>query len=124
VQGSLGSYNAKRAFLAPELAKRLGIAGFRSETHAMVCLWSSEVLHTLRLHAATFRATCPDSAEIVTSRWSGSTPPRRRTSSLILLDPFATGRQRPWIDLEAALASVRPRYRDYGAAAGRIRRAA
>ena len=60
VQESLGSYNAKRAYLARELATRLGIPGFRSETHAMVCLWSSDVLHALRLHAATFRATCPD----------------------------------------------------------------
>ncbi len=124
VQESLGSYNAKRAYLAQELATRLGIPGFRSQTHALVCLWSADVLHALRLHTATFRATCPDPAERVSSWLSGSTPPRGATSSLIVLDPFASGCQRTWIDLEAALSSVRPRYAGYADAAARIRRAA
>ena len=55
-----GAWNAKRRWLGPELAKRLGIPGFHSETHVMVCLWSSEVLHALRRQPATFRALGPD----------------------------------------------------------------
>jgi transcriptional regulator with XRE-family HTH domain len=48
VQAAIGSYNAKRAYLAPELARRLGIRGeFRSVTHVIVALWSAEALHGL-----------------------------------------------------------------------------
>jgi hypothetical protein len=83
----------------------------------MVCLWSSDVLHALRIHADTFRATCPDPADRVMSWLRGSTPSRGTASALIVLDPFAEGRQRGWIDLETALESARPRYSDYASAA-------
>lgn len=64
VQESLGSFNAKRAYLAAELAARRHLKPFISETHVMVCLWSAEVLHALRLRPETFRATCPDPASV------------------------------------------------------------
>ncbi len=121
VQDSLGSYNAKRAYLGRVLAERLGIPGFRSETHAIICLWSAEVLHSLRLHAATFRATCPDPPERIATWLDGQPPTRGKSSSLVVLDPFATGRQRRWVDLETALASARPRYSGYADAAERAR---
>jgi transcriptional regulator with XRE-family HTH domain len=122
IQHSVGSYNAKRAYLAPAIAERLGIPGFRSETHIMACLWSGDVLHSLRIHGDTFRSVCPDTAERFQSWWAGSPPPGGRSSSLILLDPYARGRQRAWIDLETALASARPRVRNYAAAAALLRR--
>ena len=61
LQAFAGSYNAKRAYLAPDLARRLGVdGGFRSVTHVVAGLWSSEVLHVVRLRPASFAAVCPD----------------------------------------------------------------
>jgi transcriptional regulator with XRE-family HTH domain len=55
-----GAYNAKRAYLAPVIAERLGLAsGFRSVTHVMVGLWSAEVLHSLRIRPETFPLVVP-----------------------------------------------------------------
>jgi hypothetical protein len=64
LQGFAGSYDTKRAYLAPDLARRLGIeGGFRSVTHVVAALWSSEVLHALRLRTASFAAICPGSGD-------------------------------------------------------------
>lgn len=61
LQDVAGSYNAKRPYLPAVLGDRLGVGprGWATVTHALVVLWSSEVLHVLRLRAATFRALCP-----------------------------------------------------------------
>ncbi|CAN5709677.1 hypothetical protein BH23CHL8_BH23CHL8_14600 [soil metagenome] len=63
VQEAAGAWNAERAYLAPVISQRLGLPGLRSITHVMACLWSAEVLHTLRIRAATFRSLCPDPAD-------------------------------------------------------------
>ncbi|MEA2621114.1 MAG: helix-turn-helix protein, partial [Chloroflexota bacterium] len=116
IQDAMGSFGAKRAYLAHAIAVRLGVRHFRSETHVMVCLWSSDVLHALRLRHETFRSACPDPAVGFASWWGGTPPPSGRSSSLVVLDPFAAGRQRQWIDLETALAGARPRMAGYAEA--------
>lgn len=76
IQAFLGSWNAKRAYLADDLARRLAIErSWRSIDHVVVALWSSEVLHTLRLRTETFRAACPDDAEAFGGWWAGSASP-------------------------------------------------
>ncbi len=117
-----GAYNAKKAYLGPAIAHRLGVApGWASATHAMVALWSAEVLHSIRLRTETFRSLCPDPPEAFTAWWRGTPPSRGLTSALILLDPSASGRQRPFIDLDAAL-SAKPRLTGYRDAAERVGR--
>ncbi len=118
-QDAAGVYNAKRAYLADELAKRLGVRRWRSETHVMVVLWSAEVLHALRIRTESFRALCPDGTEAFSEWWSGTPPATGRTSTLVALDPFAGGRQRRFITLEAAL-TARPRHRGYADVASRL----
>ena len=122
VQEAAGSYNAKRAYLGAVLAERLGIrGGFRSETHVLVGLWSAELLHILRLRRATFTSLCPDAIEAFQGWWSGKPPTHGRTSAFVLLDLFAAGRERRFVDLRAALAGIRPRTRGYAEAADRLR---
>jgi len=123
LQEAAGSWNAKRAYLADSLAKRLRPrGGWRTVTHVMVALWSSEVLHALRLRTETFRSLCPDPAVAFEAWWSGGAIDTGHTSSLIVLDPLATVRQRTWLGMEDAL-SVRPRVHSYADAAERLRRA-
>ena len=55
IQAAAGSYNAKREYLASVVARELGIRRFDSETHVLCGLWSSEVIHSVRLRPATFR---------------------------------------------------------------------
>jgi len=76
VQDAAGSYNAKRAYLAAVLSRRLGLGprGCDIVTHAMVALWSSEALHTIRLREATFRALCPDASDSFAEWWAGRVP--------------------------------------------------
>ena len=120
LQEAAGSYNAKRAYLGAVLADRLGIrGGFRSESHVIVGLWSAEVLHALRLRRATFRSLCPNTIEGFEAWWNGHPPAAGRTSAFVLLDPFALGRMRPFVDLETAIAA-RPRVRGYAEAARRV----
>lgn len=114
-----GAWNAKRAYLAPVLAERLGIRRWASVTHAMVALWSAEVLHVLRLRTETFRALCPDAPDAFTDWWSGARPLAGTTATLIILDPFATGRARRYVGLEDAL-TARPRVRGYAEAVARL----
>jgi DNA-binding XRE family transcriptional regulator len=115
-QQMAGAYNAKRAYLAMALKERIGIRTWASETHVIAALWSSEVVHALRLRTNSFRALCPDGAESFADWWAGRPPPQGTRSILVVVDPLAIRRQRRWIDLETALMT-RPRYRGYADAA-------
>lgn len=121
IQAVAGSFNAKRDHLAGSMAKRVGLRRFENQTHVIVALWSAEVLHAIRLRPATFSALCPDSPETFEAWWRGDPPTAGVTSSLVLLDPFASGRQRPIIALATAVAGARPRVRGYAEAAARLR---
>lgn len=123
VQDLAGSYNAKRAYLGAVLAERAGARPWASETHVIAGLWSAEVLHVLRLREASIRSLCPDPADSFLAWWSAAPPPSGMTSALIVLDPMATGRQAPFVDLGRAM-TARPRYRGYADAAARLAEAA
>lgn len=112
-QEMAGSFNAKRAYLGAAIAERLGLHRWSSETHVIVALWSSEALHALRMRPESFRSLCPDPPDDFNSWWIGRPPTSGSTSSLIVLDPLASGRQQRWISLDAAIASARPRHRGY-----------
>ena len=123
LQDLAGAYNAKRAYLATALGERLGVGphGWRTVTHVLAVLWSSEVLHALRIRTATFRAVCPDPPDGFAGWWAGSDLTAGATSALVVLDPAPDlGRARRWIGLEEAIASARPRYRGYADAAARL----
>ncbi|HEY6570931.1 MAG TPA: hypothetical protein VIZ22_11590, partial [Candidatus Limnocylindrales bacterium] len=127
LQEAAGSYNAKRQYLAPSMARRLDVGphGWRSVTHVMACLWSSEVIHVLRLRRASFTALCPDPVDALAAWMAGDLPARPGvTSMLVLIDPAAQGgtRTRSMVGL-AEIARVRPRYRGYADAADALRRA-
>ena len=127
LQEAAGSYNAKRQYLAPSIAQRLdlGPRGWRSVTHVMACLWSSEVIHVLRLRLASFEALCPDTPEAFEAWFAGDRPGQPGvTSALVLLDPAVEpgSRMRVTVGL-AELARVKPRYRGYADAAESLRRA-
>jgi DNA-binding XRE family transcriptional regulator len=122
-QEMAGAFNAKRAYLGQALAERVGIGSWRSETHVIAALWSSEVLHALRLRTESFRSVCPDATTPFDRWWSGNLPAGGRTSTLVVLDPLASGRARPYVGIEAAL-TVRPRYRGYADLAALIDRTA
>jgi hypothetical protein len=117
-----GAHNAKRAYLGSAFAQRLGVARWFAETHVIAALWSSEVLHALRLRPESFRSVCPDDPAAFARWWTGDLDGvETSTSSLIVLDPLATGRARPFIGLADAL-TARPRHRGYADAAGRLGR--
>jgi hypothetical protein len=120
LQAAAGSYNAKRQYLAACVARQLGLRRFASETHVMVGLWSAEVLHSVRLRTATFRAMCPDGSERWTDWLAGRPPTAAVSSTLVLPDPFASGRQARSVDLDGVLAGARPRIRGYREAAVRL----
>ena len=121
IQEAAGSWNAKRSYLADEMRAKAGVSSWRSVTHVMACLWSSEVLHVLRLRTSTFRALCPDPIDAFATWWSGDLPaPGVRASILVVLDPLATGRQRQFVDLDHALTAD-PRHRGYADVAGKLR---
>ena len=127
VQDAIGSYNAKRRYLPAVIAERLGLrSGFASVTNVMASLWSSEVLHSVRIRSATFRAVCPDDASSFEAWWTGSpVPSGQQTSAIIVIDPIsidASGR-RAFAGLESALRlTTRPRYRGYADALVRLGR--
>lgn len=125
VQEVLGSYSAKRSYLAGVLAQRLEISGghWLSVSHVIVALWSAEVLHVLRLRTETFRAACPDPATDIHGWWAGRLPPNRGvTSSLVLFDPSPdVPDHRRFATLDDVLP-VRPRYHDYADAIARLKR--
>ena len=118
-QETAGAFNAKREYLAGTLAGRTGVTRWTSETHIIAALWSSEVLHALRLRTESFRALCPDDATAFARWWSGETRAQGKRSVLVVVDPLATKRQRHWISLDEAL-TARPRYRGYADAADRL----
>jgi len=120
LQDVAGSYNAKRSYLAPVIAQRIGLSGgFRSVTHAMVGLWSSEVLHAVRLRTATFRALCPESIDAFTSWWEGTPLGAGTSSAFVLFDPVPRSPARRFVDLDAAIR-VDARYRGYAEAAAAL----
>jgi transcriptional regulator with XRE-family HTH domain len=119
IQAMAGSYNAKREYLAAVVARQTGVRRFESQTHVLCGLWSSEVIHAVRLRSATFQALCPDSGERPAAWLRGHPPAAGRSSSFLLLDPYATGRQRSTADLGDVLAGTKPRMRGYQDAARR-----
>jgi hypothetical protein len=121
LQEAAGSFNAKRQYLGRVVARQLEVQGFVSEAHVVAALWSSEVLRALRATPASFQALCPDGPSAWEAWLRGEVPRAGRTSALVLLDPFARGRQRAWLGLEAALDGARPRMRGYADAATRLR---
>ena len=126
LQDAAGSYNAKRQYLARALAERAGIGptGWRSVTHVMACLWSSEVLHVLRMRGATFAALCPGGPERLEAWLAGSAPEAGVSSSLVVLDPLvAFGSRRRTIAALADAPRLDARYRGYAEAAEALRRA-
>ncbi|HEY8870251.1 MAG TPA: hypothetical protein VIM30_12795 [Candidatus Limnocylindrales bacterium] len=115
-----GSFNQKREYLANRLAERIGIDGFRSETHAMIVLWSAEALHSVRIRLETFRALCPDPIDVFSAWWDGQDPPSGRHRTMVVFDPAAdVGKHRRFIDIETA-RTADPRYRCYADAARRL----
>jgi hypothetical protein len=118
LQEAAGSYNAKRAYLAAAIGQRRGVRHWASQTHVVAGLWSSEVLRVVRLRTETFRALCPDPPTAFDQWWAGTPPAAGTASVLVIVDPFARGRQRPFIGLDQA-AVARPRLRGYADAAGR-----
>lgn len=118
-----GAYNAKRAYLASALARRLGTNGWASECHVIAALWSAEALHAIRLRPASFRSLYPDPASAFLAWWAGEPPTGGTISTLVVLDPLASGRQRELIGLDEALIA-RPRHRGYAAVAAALAEAA
>jgi hypothetical protein len=116
-----GSFNAKCRYLAPRLADELGLPGFDSQTHVIAALWSAEVLHAVRLRPASIGALAPDGEERLAAWLRGEPPATGMSRSFVLLDPFASGRQRAIVGLTSVLDGVRPRVRDYREAAEALR---
>lgn len=126
LQEAAGSYNAKRQYLAGSIGDRAGVGprGWRSVTHAMVCLWSAEVLHAIRLRRATFDALCPDPPDALTAWFCGEQPPAGVRSTLVVLDPLVPfGSRRRTIAAVEEPPRLDPRYRGYADAAEALRRA-
>lgn len=125
LQEALGSYAAKRSYLADVLASRLSIRGehWHNVTHVMAVLWSAEVLHSLRLRTETFRAACPGPADDFFHWWAGRPAlATGSTSTLVLMDPSpALAEARRFATLDD-LPRLRPRYRGYADAVDRLRR--
>lgn len=122
VQDAVGRFRGKRRYLTTALARSLGFEQLpRTETHVMVALWSNEVQRVLRRDPATFRATCPDPPDDFFAWWKGEPPKASRTTSFVLFDPFATGRQRRFLSLGEAIDGTRARVHDYAEAAERLR---
>lgn len=120
LQAAIGSYNAKRRYLAQTVAEQIGIRRFLSETHVMAGLWSAEVLHVVRLRRATFQAVFPDPPDPLMAWLAGTPPHLGSTSSFVLLDPAAGRRQVSTVGLDRAINGIRPRSRGYAEAARRL----
>jgi hypothetical protein len=124
LRDAAGAYNAKRRYLAASLGDRLGMGprGWRSVTHVMARLWSSEVLHVLRLRRATFAALCPDPPDPLLTWLRGAAPPPGVASLLVVQDPAVPfGSRSRSIAVASDLARLRARYRGYADAAERLR---
>jgi hypothetical protein len=114
LQDAFGTFNTKRSYLGADLAERVGLPMWRSETHVIAALWSAEVLHSIRIHEASFASVCPDRADTFDAWWRKDPPATGRHSILVLFDPVEGRRRdrRRWLTL-SDLAHARPRYRDY-----------
>jgi hypothetical protein len=122
LQQAAGSYNAKRAYLASVLAQRIGISAWRSVTHVMAVLWSSEAIHVVRLRRSTFVALCPDPMDSFAEWWAGHPALSGVTSTLVVIDPLSgMGRRRRFAGLDD-VGRAEPRYRTYADAAAVLRR--
>lgn len=122
VQDAVGRFRTKRRYLATALASSLGfVRPPRTETHVMVALWSNEVQRVIRRDPATFRAACPDPPDDFLAWWRGEPPVGSRATSLVLFDPFATGRRQRFLSLADSIDGARSRVHDYAEAAERIR---
>jgi transcriptional regulator with XRE-family HTH domain len=124
VQEALGSYAAKRRYLAGVLAERFSIRrGWFAVTHCIVALSSAEAMHTVRLRSQSFRSACPDPPADFFDWWAGRPPERNAVSStFVLLDPSPHISDRRRLGgLDDAFRN-RPRYRDYTDAAGHLKR--
>ena len=120
LQEAAGAWNAKRQYLARAVADRAGIGprGWRSVTHVMACLWSSEVLHMIRLRRASFAALCPDDPDAFLAWLHGEHPTPGSTSSLVVLDPaIPFGSRRRTIAPVSEPPTLERRYRGYADAA-------
>lgn len=123
VQDAIGRFNSTRTYLAGAVWERLAMVGPPVvETHVLVALWSSEILDVLRRHPGTFGAAFPSPAEAFSAWWSGRVAESGISTSLVLLDPFATGGQSQFATLTEALEGIRPRVSGYAAAADLLRR--
>lgn len=122
LQSAAGAFNAKRRYLARNVADELRVKPFRSETHVLMGLWSAEVIHVVRMRRASFRALCPDPEDRLVEWFAGRPPATGSSSSLVLLDPFAAGRRTRTVGLARVLDGVRPRVRGYADAATRLQR--
>lgn len=126
LQEAAGSYNAKRQYLAGGLAERLNLGprGWRSVTHVMACLWSSEVLHAIRLRRASFAALCPDPPDALHAWLRGEPPTAGVSNSLVVLDPLVRfGSRRRTIAAIDEPPRLDPRHRGYADAAEALRHA-
>jgi transcriptional regulator with XRE-family HTH domain len=126
LQEAAGAYNAKRQYLARSLAERLdlGPRGWRSVTHVMACLWSSEVLHSIRLRRGSFAALCPDPSEALLAWLAREEPAAGVTSTLVVLDPAVPyGSRRRTLSPVVEPPILDPRYRGYADAAEALRHA-
>jgi len=121
LQDMAGSFNAKRAYLAEDLGKRLGVTRWASQTHVIVAVWTSEVLHALRMRRDSFRTLCPDTTDAFAGWWKARPPGTGIHSVLVVLDPLSRGRQRQWIGLDDALVA-RSRYAGYAEIAASLLR--
>jgi hypothetical protein len=121
LQEAAGSFNAKRRYLPAVVAERLGISRWGSVTNAIVALWSSEVLHVLRLRRATFTALCPDGPGSFASWWTRDPQPVGARSELVVFDPVPTRRACQFIGLDEAMRAD-PRYRGHADAARALAR--
>jgi hypothetical protein len=84
-------------------------------------LWSSAVLHVLRLRPATFTAICPSPVDPFEAWWAGDPPAEGVTSSLVILDPNpALSRRRARFVGADRAGVVEPRYRHYADAAATL----
>ena len=90
----------------------------------MACLWSSEVLHAIRLQRASFAALCPDPPDALPAWLRGEPPAAGVSSSLVVLDPLVPfGSRRRTIAAVEEPPRLDPRYRGYADAAEALRHA-
>jgi transcriptional regulator with XRE-family HTH domain len=122
IQAMAGAWNAKRAYLGAALAKRERLPAWTSIDHVMVALWSSEVLHTMRLRRHSFDALARDLPHGWASWWTGEPPSAGTRATIVLLDPLPGVRRsrRRWVGLDQ-IDRVEPRYRGYADALAALR---